>query len=76
MVSIFQFQFLFFRLDSNLVVKVSDFGLTRDVYNQDYYRIEDKSRGLPIRWMSIESIIESIFTIQTDVVRLKDKLLP
>ena len=57
-----------FRLDSDLVLKVSDFGLTRDVYDKDYYRIEDKSRGLPIRWMSIESIKESIFTTHSDVV--------
>ena len=59
-----------YRLDSDLALKVSDFGLTRDVYVKDYYRIEDKSRGLPIRWMSIESIKESIFTTHSDVVRI------
>ena len=69
-----QISFLF-RLDSDLVLKVSDFGLTRDVYDKDYYRIEDKSRGLPIRWMSIESIKESIFTTHSDVVRIFRTLL-
>ncbi len=57
-----------FRLDDKLTVKVSDFGLTRDVYSKDYYRVEDKTRGLPIRWMSLESIQQSVFSIQSDVV--------
>ena len=65
---------LLFRLDSDLVLKVSDFGLTRDIYDKDYYRIQDRSRGLPIRWMSIESIKESIFTTSSDVVRIFQEL--
>ena len=65
---------LLFRLDSDFVLKVSDFGLTRDIYDKDYYRIHDRSRGLPIRWMSIESIKESVFDTQSDVVRIFKKL--
>ena len=57
-----------FRLDLDLVVKVADFGLTRDVYEKEYYRIEDTNQGLPIRWMSIESVKEGRFTAQNDVV--------
>ena len=56
------------RLDDNLVVKVADFGLTKDVYETDYYRLEDKSKALPIRWMSIEAIQFSVFTTRSDVV--------
>ena len=33
-----------------------------------------KNRGLPIRWMSIESIKESIFTTSSDVVRILQEL--
>ena len=61
------------------MVKVSDFGLTRGINEISDYRIQDKHKDLPIRWMSIESITEGIFTMQSDVVRhytvCKKKLL-
>jgi len=44
----------------------ADFGMTRDIYTTDYYRLN--SRGLmPIRWMAPESIVDLIFTTQSDV---------
>ena len=58
-----------FRLDESLIVKVSDFGLSRDVYEKDYYTVENTNRCLPVRWMSIESIQFSTFTTESDVVR-------
>ena len=40
--------------------------MTRDIYMTDYYRLS--SRGLmPIRWMAPESILDFIFTTQSDV---------
>ena len=60
-----------FRLDDNLMVKVSDFGLAKDVHDTDYYKVEDTSTtALPIRWMSIESIQNGIFTAQSDMVSI------
>ncbi|KAK7600901.1 hypothetical protein V9T40_008342 [Parthenolecanium corni] len=50
----------------NLVVKISDFGLSRDVYSSDYYRVQ-KSALLPIRWMSPESILYGKFTVESDI---------
>ena len=37
-------------------IKISDFGMSRSLYNSDYYRIEGKA-VLPIRWMAWESIL-------------------
>ena len=47
-------------------VKIGDFGLARDVYKNDYYRKEGESL-LPVRWMSPESLIDGVFTTQSDV---------
>jgi proto-oncogene tyrosine-protein kinase Met len=70
-------------LDENLTCRISDFGLSRDIVDRDYYlvpRITTKEkdgqgiqippRRLPIRWLSPESIESSKYTIQSDVVSL------
>ncbi|XP_025269270.1 proto-oncogene tyrosine-protein kinase ROS-like isoform X6 [Camponotus floridanus] len=50
----------------NRVIKIGDFGLARDIYKGDYYRV--KGQGLlPIRWMAPESLMIRIFTSQSDV---------
>ncbi|KAF6205305.1 hypothetical protein GE061_019475 [Apolygus lucorum] len=48
------------------VVKIGDFGMTRDVYETDYYRKGDKGM-LPIRWMAPESLNDGVFSSKTDV---------
>ena len=53
-------------LDSGLTVKVSDFGLTRQVLDKTYYRSQSDTH-LPIRWMAIESIEHNLFSIKSDV---------
>ncbi|XP_012234031.2 high affinity nerve growth factor receptor-like isoform X1 [Linepithema humile] len=51
---------------SGLVVKIADFGMSRDIYTCDYYKIGG-SRLLPVRWMSPESVIYGRFTLETDI---------
>ena len=50
----------------HLTVKISDFGLSRDIYASDYYRVQSKSL-LPVRWMPPESILFGKFTSESDV---------
>ncbi|KAG7246382.1 hypothetical protein CRUP_031270, partial [Coryphaenoides rupestris] len=37
-------------------IKIADFGMSRNLYRGDYYRIQGRA-VLPIRWMSWESIL-------------------
>ena len=53
-------------VDTELRVKIADFGLSQDVYSDDYFRLKD-SEMLPIRWMPPEAILYSKFSIQGDV---------
>ncbi|XP_023031152.1 protein sevenless isoform X2 [Drosophila willistoni] len=51
---------------SRRMVKIGDFGLARDIYKSDYYRKEGEGL-LPVRWMSPESLVDGVFTTQSDV---------
>ncbi|XP_048459316.1 proto-oncogene tyrosine-protein kinase ROS-like [Rhincodon typus] len=51
---------------TNRKVKIGDFGLARDIYKNDYYRKEGEGL-LPVRWMAPESLIDGMFTNQSDV---------
>ena len=48
------------------VCKVSDFGLTRDVYEGDTYFKTSKGR-VPIKWMAPESLSDHVYTSKSDV---------
>ena len=53
-------------INEQLLVKIADFGLSKDVYSRDYYRLEERSL-LPIRWMPPEAILYCKFSTQSDV---------
>ena len=59
--------FLNHRVAANGVIKVADFGLTEDMYQQKYFRQESNVR-LPIKWMALESIHDMVFSEKSDVV--------
>ncbi|EYC06505.1 hypothetical protein Y032_0075g931 [Ancylostoma ceylanicum] len=44
----------------------SDFGLARDVYNSDYYKVHGED-FLPLRWLAPECIMEGVFSSKSDV---------
>ncbi|XP_024137572.1 insulin-like growth factor 1a receptor isoform X2 [Oryzias melastigma] len=50
----------------DFTVKIGDFGMTRDIYETDYYRKGGKGL-LPVRWMSPESLKDGVFTTMSDV---------
>ncbi|XP_021357519.1 tyrosine-protein kinase receptor torso-like isoform X2 [Mizuhopecten yessoensis] len=47
-------------------LKLSDFGLTRDVYETNMYQ-PTSARKLPYKWMALEAIYDQIFTTKSDV---------
>nr|XP_054605677.1 discoidin domain-containing receptor 2 [Nothobranchius furzeri] len=50
----------------NHTIKIADFGMSRNLYRGDYFRIQGRA-VLPIRWMSWESILLGKFTMASDV---------
>ncbi|XP_055041549.1 NT-3 growth factor receptor isoform X1 [Misgurnus anguillicaudatus] len=58
---------------NGLLVKIGDFGMSRDIYSSDYYRpavLAENVGGhtmLPIRWMPPESIMYRKFSTESDV---------
>lgn len=55
-------------MDGSYIVKIADFGMSRDVYEKDYYSTEDTKKPLPIKWMATESLLEGRYTSKSDVV--------
>ena len=50
----------------NNVVKIADFGLSRDIYQDNMYRKTTKGK-LPIKWLALESMTHQVYTSQSDV---------
>lgn len=53
-------------LAAGKVCKISDFGLTRDVYEDDAYLKRSKGR-VPVKWMAPESLADHVYTSKSDV---------
>ncbi|KAJ0182182.1 hypothetical protein K1T71_002904 [Dendrolimus kikuchii] len=53
-------------VSASRVVKLADFGMTRLVFENDYYRFSRKGM-LPVRWMAPESLALGIFSSASDV---------
>ncbi len=48
------------------IVKISDFGMSRDIYCEDYYKLEGH-RLLPVRWLAPEALLYGKFGTPSDV---------
>ena len=63
---------VFNRIDSNFLIKISDFGLSEDVYKKNYFRQGDSGEvvRLPVKWMAPESLSDGYFSEKSDVVNI------
>ena len=50
------------------MVKISDFGLTKNLHEIAYYKFKDDNKALPIRWTSPEALQKNVHSKQSDVV--------
>ena len=55
-------------------MKIADFGLSHNLYGKDYYKVQTR-RGMPLKWMALESLEDLTFTTKTDVVGYIDIIL-
>lgn len=55
------------RLNENMNVCVADFGLSKKIYNGDYYR-QGRISKMPVKWIAIESLADRVYTTKSDVV--------
>ena len=53
-------------VDSSMSIKIGDFGMAKNLYSKDYYRINGHV-VLPVRWMSPEALIYGKFSVEGDV---------
>ena len=58
------------RIDSSLVIKITDFGLSADVFATSYFRQGNYEEvvKLPVKWMALESLRDGYFSEKSDVV--------
>ena len=67
----------FTRIDSHLVIKITDFGLSEDVFVRNYFRqgTSEEIVKLPVKWMAPESLSDGHFSEKSDVVSYQTSLI-
>ena len=62
------------RIDFNFVIKVADFGLSETIDpTKEYFRQGHQNVvKLPVKWLSLESLRDGVFSEKTDVVSINN----
>ena len=60
------------------MIKISDFGLSEDVFQRNYFRegADGEATKLPVKWMAPESLSDGHFSEKSDVVSLPFSQIP
>ncbi|XP_058051650.1 tyrosine-protein kinase receptor UFO isoform X1 [Ahaetulla prasina] len=53
-------------LNESMTACVADFGLSKKIYNGDYYR-QGRISKMPVKWIAIESLADRVYTTKSDV---------
>lgn len=59
--------FKYFRVDEKLRLKVTDNGLARDLFPDDYHCLGD-NENRPVKWMAPETLLQNQYSTASDVV--------
>ena len=59
-----------YRIDENFLIKITDFGLSEDIFERNYFRqgSGDEAVKLPVKWMAPESLSDGHFSEKSDMV--------
>ena len=62
-----------YRIDTHFLIKITDFGLSEDVFLRNYFRQDTTGDvvKLPVKWMAPESLSDGHFSEKSDVVLCK-----
>ena len=59
------------RVSEFKIIKLADFGMSKDLYSSSYYVESNKEKPKPIRWMAPECLKRNIYNAQSEVVSWK-----
>ena len=62
------------RVDQGLQVQITDNSLARDLFSGDYNCLGD-NENRPVKWMSVEALVNKCFSPASDVVSARPRCL-
>lgn len=60
---------IFCSIDNDLLLKLTDNSLSRDLFPADYHCLGD-NENRPVKWLALEALVERRFSLASDAVRV------